>query len=204
MTTLLRFAISVVCATGLAHRLGAAPVPPSATGTAALPDELAALLAPLPKWSFSTTADVSFGYKDNLLLSTVDEERSAFARGSLSLMVLRAPTGASDVSFFVQADGTRYFSGRTVNHDAGVWTHADFSYRVGDAIKFSVPITGYYSDRVSDVSSTFAERLVARLKVTGGKIGPMVRVNVTPHGWIEAQANGERKRYDEDTFDPAE
>lgn len=198
--TPLRFAVSMVCATGLAHRLGAAPAP-SAVSTDSLSPGLAALLAPPPQWSVSTTADLSYGYKDNLLLSATGEERSAFARGSLSLMVLRAPTGPVDVSLFVQADGTRYFSGRTVDHDAGVWTYAELGYRVGETIKFSVPVTGYYSDRVSDVSSTFAERLVSRLKVTGGKIGPTVRVSVTRHGWIEAQASGERKRYDEDTFD---
>ncbi|MEO6245643.1 MAG: hypothetical protein ABIQ12_09410 [Opitutaceae bacterium] len=163
--------------------------------TAALAQEIAAFLAAQPKWGALATADVSFGYKDNLLLSYADEERSAFVRGSASFLALRVPTGSVDASFFLQADGTRYFSGRAVNHDAGIWLHSEVACRRGAAFKFSLPVTGYYSDKVFDVSDTEIERFVARQKVTGGIVGPMVRWNLSARWWLEAQANGERQRY---------
>ena len=201
VTTPLRFALLVLCATGLVRGLGAASAS-SASGTAsALPPELAAWLAAQPTWSASATADLSYGYKDNLLLSHLDGERSAFARGSVSLLILRVPTGSFDASSYVQADGTRYFSGRTVDYDAKVWTQTELAYRLGDTFKFSLPITGYYSDQVFDVSDTEIERLVAKLKVTGGMLSPAVRWNFGPRWWIEAQANGERKRYADETND---
>ncbi len=198
--TPLRFALLVFCTAGMARGLGAAPALPMETG-AALPPELAALLAAQPTWSASTATELSYGYKDNLLLSYLGEERSAFARGSVSLLVLRVPTGSFDASFYIQADGTRYFSGQTVDHDARVWTQADFAYRLGDIVKFSVPTTGYYSDQVFDVSDTEVERLVTKQKVRGGIIGPTVRWNLGSRWWLEAQANGERKRFADGTSD---
>ncbi len=168
---------------------------------ATLPPDLAALLAAQRAWSASTAAELSYGYKDNLLLSHLGEESSPFARGSFSVLVLRVPTGSFDASFFAQADGTRYFSGQTIDHDVKIWTQTDLAYRLGDTLKFSLPITGYYSDQVFDVSDTEVERLVAKQKIKGGVVGPTVRWNLGARWWIEAQANGERKRFADGTSD---
>lgn len=170
---------------------------------------VAAAAAPAPalvlpvqsQWSMSATAEASYGYKDNLLLSGSAEERSAFARGSMSFLLLRATTGRFDTTLFAQVDGSHYFSGTTVDHDARAWTQTEFGYRIGDTIKVSLPLTGYYSDQVFDVSDTEVERLVAKLKVTGATAGPVVRWTLHPAWWLEAQAVGETKRYADQSND---
>lgn len=113
------------------------------------------------------------------------------------MVVLRVPYGQFDYSFFAQAEGTHYFSARTVNHDAKVYVRTEPGFRVGDALTFALPVTGYYYDQVFDVSDTEVERLVAEIKVRGVKVGPTVRWDFHPAWWVEAQAVGQRKRYED-------
>lgn len=168
---------------------------------APLPAELAALLAAQPKWGVSTALNASYGYKDNLLLSFADREQSAFARGSVELLLLRVPDGAFEYSFFGQADRTRYFSAQTVDHDAKVWVRMEPGYRLSESLKLSLPVTGYYYDEVFDVSDTQVERLVAELKAKGLLAGPVLRWDLTSAWWMEAQATGQRERYDDGAND---
>ena len=182
-----RLAAVLLCAAAAVCTEGRAQTPPVAVPPLLLPVQ--------SQWSMSATAESSYGYKDNLLLSGTGEERSAFARGSLSFLLLRATTGSFDSTFFGQIDGSRYFSGTTIDHDAKAWTQTEFGYRFGDTLKVSLPLTGYYSDQVFDVSDTEVERLVARLKVRGGMAGPLVHWTIHPAWWLEAQAVGEAKRY---------
>lgn len=180
----LRFAAGLLCAAS------------AAGGVVRAQTAAAALVLPVQsQWSMSATAETSYGYKDNLLLSGTAEERSAFARGSLSFLLLRATTGRFDYTLFAQIDGSHYFTGTTVDHDARAWMQTEFGYRFGETLKLSLPVTGYYSDQVFDVSDTDVERLVAKLKVTGAMAGPLARWTLDPAWWLEAQAVGETKRY---------
>ena len=144
---------------------------------------------------------MSFGYKDNLLLSFVEEERSPFARGGVEFVLVRVPQDRFDFSFFAEAEQTHFTSGRTVDDETKIWVRAEPAYRLGETLKFSLPVTGYYYDQVFDISDTDIERLVAELKVKGFLIGPMVRWDFDPSWWLEGQAVGQRKRYDDRAYD---
>jgi len=146
-------------------------------------------------------ASTSYGYKDNLLLSFSDEERSPFIRGNVEVFVLRVPQDKFEFSFLADVEGTRYTKGKTVDDDVKVWVQADPAYRVGETFRLSMPVTGYYYDQVFDVSDTEVERLIAELKVKGVMIGPTVRWDFHPAWWIEAQAIAQRKRYDDHAYD---
>lgn len=197
VTSLTRIALSVAVAFGavrcavFGEGISLEPVEVTPAG------ELTAFLSALPKWSSSTAATISFGYKDNLLLSFEDEERSPFLRGSVEMLLLRVPRDAFDFSFFAEAAGTRYTSGKTVDDDARVWLQAEPGYTVGENFKFSLPVTGYYYDQVFDVSDTDVERLVAELKVLGLMAGPTVRWDFHRAAWMEAKAVAQQKRYDD-------
>lgn len=162
---------------------------------------MAALLAAQPRWSFSAEVETSFGYNDNLLLSSKGEEASSFVRSAVEVLLLHVPRGQTDFTFFAQADGTRFFSGRTVTHEGEAWSQAELGYRFTDTFKLSLPLTGYYYDQVFDVSDTDVQRLVAHLKVGGVMLGPTLRWAFHPLFWLEAQALGERKRYDDGVND---
>lgn len=178
-----------------------APVPAGTAVAAVDESEMAAFLAAQPRWSYSADVETIFGYKDNLLLSAHGEERSTFARGGVEALLLLIPRRNTDFSLFAQADGTRFFSGKTVNQESEAWVQSEIGYRITESFKVSLPVTGYHYDQVFDVSDTEAARLVAHLKVAGGMVGPTVRWAFHPSWWIEAQAVGERKRYDDGTND---
>ena len=88
-------------------------------------------LPPLPAWSLSANVESAFGYKDNLLLSAAGEERSAFARGSAEVLLLRVPGGSFEYSAFAQAEGTRFLQGGTVRNEARVWLRNEAGWRLG-------------------------------------------------------------------------
>jgi hypothetical protein len=113
------------------------------------------------------------------------------------LLLLRVAGDRFDFSSFAQVDGTHFFTGKTIDHEASVWLHAEPGYRFGEKWNLTLPLTGYYSDEVYDISDTEVERLVAELKVTGVMAGPTVRWNFLPEWWVEAQAVGERKYYED-------
>jgi hypothetical protein len=202
--TVIRFVVGFFCAIAVAGPVLFAQKLPRPNGSnATLSPELLAFLASQPKWSASVAAESGFGYNDNLLLSYAGEERSAFARGSVELEVLRVrmPGDRFEYSLLTEADRTHFFSGKNVDHEAKALAVSDVGYHVGDTLRFGLPLTGYYFDQVFDQSDTEAERFVAKLKGSGATIGPTIRWTFHPSWWIEAQAVGERKRYEDGAND---
>jgi hypothetical protein len=192
-----RFVLTSICALGISGAWVRAQTP-GGSGSSSAPDpELAAFLAAQPKWSTRGAVETSYGYKDNLLLSAFEEERSAFARGSIEFLLLHLGQQQFDFTAFGTFDATHFFSGRTVNHEAGAWLQVEPGYRLGKTWNFTLPITGYYSDEVYDASDTEVERLVAEIKVGGVMIGPTARWTIHRSWWLEAQAVGERKNYED-------
>lgn len=174
------------------------PGPVSGPG---VPPGLAALLAPQSRWSGTVGVETTVGYKDNLLLNAAADEHSALARASVETMWLRPPGGRLEQSFFLQAEATRFHAGRSVDHEARAWMQADVGWRIGETLKVSAPVTGYYYDQVFDMSDTDVERLIAEMKLSGLMAGPVVRWQVLPAWWLEAQGTVDRKRYDDDIYD---
>jgi hypothetical protein len=199
LTTPTRLVLSLACALAGARGVTHAQTVPQSP--AALTAEIAAFLAAQPTWSASFTADASYGYKDNLLLSSAEEERSALARGSFELLLLHVPRGQVDFSLYAQAEGTHYFSGVSVHNESNAWLATDLGYRWGEAVKVSLPVTGFYSDRVLDASETTLDRVAAELKEIGAMVGPTLRWNFRP-GWaVEGQAVGQRRSYEDHSYD---
>lgn len=163
---------------------------------AGLSPELEALLEAQPLWAIESAAESSFGYKDNLLLSATADERSSFARGRAEVFVVRLHP-RWNYSLFVQGEGTHYFSGETFDHDARAFGHTELAYRLSDSWKMALPVIGSYSDDVFDVSETEVDRTVAEQKVVSGRAAPTLRWDFFRRGWIEVQAAGERKRYED-------
>lgn len=159
---------------------------------------LHAFAQPAPRrWSITTELQSSFGYKDNVLLSSSHEEASTFARGGVELLFLHLPNDRFDYTIFAQTNYTRFLTSDRVKDEADAWVQAEGGARLLDTLKLSLPLTGYYFDQVFDESDTDAERRVAELKVTGMMIGPTLRWTFHRNGWLEAQAVGERKRYED-------
>ena len=173
----------------------------SASAAETTNDEVAAFLAHRPHWSYSTDIYTSFGYKDNLLLSGTGEERSTFARGRAEFLLLNVPRGRWDYSLFAQAERSQYFQGKEIDHDAQAWMLIEIGYRFSDTWKLSLPATAYYYDQAFDASESELVREISSVRVFGATAGPTLRWSFHPSMWIETQALGERKKYDDGAND---
>ena len=192
-----RFLLRLASVFGAAVAMGSAQVVPATAPapTAVPPAALAALLGALSPWNSTVGLRTGLGYKDNLLLSHAHEQGSGFVRSGLEGFLWHLPSGRVDYFAMLNAEGTRYFSGAGIDHEAEAYMHAEWRYQLDERFKFSLALQGYYLDEIFDVSDTDVQRVVAQLKVAGATVGPQVRWAFQPWAWIEAQAVGKREAY---------
>ena len=183
------------CAGLLALALARGEQAVTAGSSAELPPEIAALLANQSSWNNTASVQVSLGYRDNLLLSHVNTEGSGFVRGGVETFLWHPPRDRIDYFAFISADGTRYFSGQTVDHEAIATAQAEWRYRIGDVFQFNADLQGYYLDQIFDFSDTEVQRVVAEQKISGVTIGPTIRWSFLPSAWIEAQGVAKRETF---------
>lgn len=156
---------------------------------------------PLPEWSWSAALETGVGYRDNLLLSSTAEERSGFLHAAAEVLLLRVPGRSVEASLFLQAEGRRFWSGRTVREEASAWLQAEPAWRPGPGWKWSLPVSAYFDDRVLDVSDTDVERLIAETRLVGLLGGPQVRWDFADRWHVEAQVAGDRVRHQDGVND---
>lgn len=156
---------------------------------------------PLPEWSWSAALETGAGYRDNLLLSSTAEERSGFLHAAAEVLLLRVPGRSLEASFFLQTEGRRFWSGRTVNQEASAWLQGEPAWRPAPGWKWSLPVSAYYDDRVLDVSDTDVERLIAETRLTGLLGGPQLRWDFAERWHVEAQVAGDRVRHEDGVND---
>lgn len=191
-----RFLSHLTLAAGLTLVSARGQAAPAAAPDPALAADIAAILAAQPAWSSSVGLYVEAGYKDNVLLSHANEERSGLARGGVDALLLHVPRGRlDDYSFALLAEGTRYFSSPTVDHEALAITTAEWRYHAGDVFKFTLDGIGLYSDQILDLSNTDAQRVVGEFKAASAILSPTVRWTIRSKWWIEAQGTGKRVTY---------
>lgn len=157
-------------------------------------EEIQAILAATaPAWSVSTSVDSAFGYKDNLLLSPAQPEKSTFLRSTVEGLVWHLPKSRIDYLGFVNAQGTAYLADTTVHHEGKAYAGLEWRVRVPDVIVITVDAQGYYLNQVFDVSDTTVARSVAELQVTGRRLGPTMRLSIGKGFWVEGTAFADRK-----------
>ncbi|MBS0633145.1 MAG: hypothetical protein JSS11_14640 [Verrucomicrobia bacterium] len=160
-----------------------------------LPPDIVAMLTNPAAWSGSVTLHGGAGYKDNLLLSRYAPEGSAFARAGVEAFLWRLPEGRTEAYAFLNAEDTRYRGGLEVDHETEAVAQAEWRYRIGEKLRFSLMGQGYWLDEVFDVSDTDILRTVALLQVTGVAAGPALRWDFAPQGWLETKGTAKRETF---------
>ena len=167
-------------------------VPEGATKTAT--EAPTAVVAPA-SWIRWGSVQTGFGFRDNVLLSHASEERSGFVRSGIDATVWRAPQGRAYFLSSLKAEGTHYFSARTVNHESVAILLSEWRYRIGDVFNVSLDARGYSFDQIYDASDTDLQQVVTEVKTLGANIGPKVRWTLRPSWWMETQAVAKRLTY---------
>ncbi len=167
---------------------------------AALPPELRAELEALklPVWQVGGTVRASAGWRDNVLLSSVDADDRFFLRGQLETFGWRLPKGDWEWVGFLNGDVTRYLDPPSEIAGEQEWfAHAEVRWQPRPAVRATLTTQGYFQDQVFDLSATEAERLVARLRVQGAMAGGEVRVSPSSVISLTAFGQGHRSDYRE-------
>lgn len=155
------------------------------------------LKAAQPTWNVSAALAASAGYKDNLLLSYANPEHSPFARLSVESLLWHVPRGNVDYFAFINAEGTRYTSGTSVDDEAEAFAGLTWRFRKADVFGANLEAQGYFLDQVLDISDTDTDRVVAELGVYGLKAGPTFRWSPVPRLWAELSGKGTRELFRE-------
>jgi hypothetical protein len=185
--------------------LGLWSVALGSTGSAAATEEVLPEmdLAEISLWSLTSSASVSAGYRDNVLLSSTGKDGSPLLRGELEVMALRLPEETWDGFLFFSALENRFLAAEETDHERTVLLAGQARWQPVAPWQATFAARGYHHDQVFDVSVTEAELRTAPLKMEGFVAGPTLRWIAGPL-WVEAAGHYRRDRYHDDVDGYAE
>lgn len=150
-----------------------------------------------PEWQRTVATKISGGYKDNIALSHAQPESSGFFRSYVEAAALHTPLDGPQWTFLLSAEDTRYFSGKTVDHEDLIFGQAEWRRYVGENWQTWLALDGVYLDQVIDVSITETNR--AALPVRGGMftLRPGARVDFPGDLWFSFETPVSRQVFAE-------
>jgi hypothetical protein len=151
--------------------------------------------APTAVWDTSVRTTTGFGYRDNVLRSSVAPESSAFFNSSADASLLRLAESGAYLSFFVLGDDTRYFDAPSVNYEQFFSADAQAVTPLGTSEELGGQFNYLYQHQVLDVSET--EAVLTRMLVDGHSYTMRTYWKHTlKPGWaVQLDATGLRQLY---------
>jgi hypothetical protein len=149
-------------------------------------------------WDKSINLRGGFGYKDNVLLSTVNREGSAFWLSAVDFAVLRASLdGGPQVTFFASGEDRRYFSSSALDKEQLLLAQARVTQDVSYDWAFGGLVQYLYADQVFDASAT--EQLFETLPVKSHnlQIAPIIKRSLPWNSELELRLSAERQFFNE-------
>jgi hypothetical protein len=153
------------------------------------------------EWDTTARVTTGFGYRDNVLRSSITPESSAFFNASGDVSFLRLADSGAHLTLFILGDDTRYFDAPSVNYEQFFSGTAQGVTPLGAQDELGGQFNYLYQHQVLDVSETEAIR--TRLLVDGHSLA------LRPHwkhmlggGWaVQMEAAGLRQFYEGDLDD---
>jgi hypothetical protein len=152
-------------------------------------------------WDTTARLATSFGYRDNVLRSSIAPVGSAFLNTSGDVSFLRFSDSGAHFTLFLLADDTRYFDAASGNYEQFFSGTAQATTPLGDRDELGGQFTYLYQHQVVDVYDI--ESLHTRMLVNGHSLA------LRPHwkhtlggGWAaQLEVSGSRQLYDGDLDD---
>lgn len=144
-------------------------------------------------WFHSVELRMSSGYKDNLLLDRAASEQSGFIASGMDWTIGRLPLDGRQFNFLFSADDTRYFRGRTVDHEDFVAAVAQFKVDASPAWLVGVDARYVYQDQVVDTSVTETNLSSTLVRGHGVALLPNVRWTFARNTWLELSGTAQRQ-----------
>ena len=148
-------------------------------------------------WDYSVNLRGALGYKDNLLLSRVTEETSAFWQTSADFFLFRFGDTPWSLSFFASGEDRRYFSGEVVDKEQLFLAHLTVGRKFGETWEAGTELEYFYLDQVVDVSAT--ENIFQSLPVRSHTVGvaPFLTRELPGESQLKLEAQVVRQYYND-------
>ncbi len=144
-------------------------------------------LEPFNPWSASFNLRLGLGYKDNILLGSVNEVARTFVATGMELFLLRLAGDGSQFYFFISGDDNRYLNRDPVEKEQTLIAVAQWKKELEN--RWHVAIAGQYlyQDQVIDVSTTESDLRTAPVKGHGLTLRPSLRRDFARQNWLELE-----------------
>ncbi|MBI2929356.1 MAG: hypothetical protein HYY24_27135 [Verrucomicrobia bacterium] len=149
----------------------------------------------LAYWDQLITLRGGGGYKDNVLLSNRQLERSPFVSTELEASVWRLPTDGLELNFYLEGNDLRYFSAPSVDHEQTLTTHAELKRALGKDWTVGFALQYFYQDQVldtTDITGVFNTGSVRGHTLTAR---PSVRRDLAANFWAELETDVSRQLF---------
>ena len=146
-------------------------------------------------WDQLITVRAGGGYKDNVLLSNRQPERSPFFSTELEASVWRLPTDGLELNFYLEGNDLRYFSAPSVDHEQTLTAHAELKRALGKDWTAGFALQDFYQDQVldtTDITGVFNTGSVRGHTLTAR---PSVRRDLPAHFWAELETDVSRQLF---------
>jgi hypothetical protein len=141
----------------------------------------------IPLWYEDVNVRGGFGYKDNVLLSSVSPQGSAFWTAGGDVLAYRLPTDGWQFSGFASFDNLGYFDRSTgVNNEQSAITMAQGTKDLGKGWKMGLGASYMFEHQVLDVSVTQTNQYTNTEVLGNSVVGHwFVRKDLKPY-WVDA------------------
>jgi len=144
----------------------------------------------------SSSARLSVGWRDNVMLSPFDPIGRPLVRGEVESMVVRGWGNRFTVVGFVNGDVTRYVSPPVDTAGEQQWyAQGEARWTPLPSALFALKAAGFVQDAVIDLSETQNSRLVAPTHALGGTTTALLRWQLPAGVTLEPSFQGRRTTY---------
>lgn len=139
-------------------------------------------------WDKSVTLRGGLGYDDNVLLSTENEQESAFWDSGLELMLFRLPVDRHQFYFFLSAEDRRFLKKEVAtNKEQTLIAVTQYDYEVTDKWDAGIGLQYIFQDEVFDVSATEATLTTLPLTAHSVELSPSITRQLSEKDEIELE-----------------
>lgn len=151
----------------------------------------------LPKWDYSFNLRGVLGYKDNILLSSIQDEKSAFWQTGLDFTLIKFDRSETEFMMFVSADDRRYFSAEEVEKEQLLLSQVRGARLFAKDWKVGGEFLYYYMDQVIDASAT--ETILESLQVKSHSLiaSPFISRKLPQKGELLLEVHFERQIFEQ-------
>jgi hypothetical protein len=149
-------------------------------------------------WDYSVNLRGGLGYKDNVLLSNIDQQGSAFWQSALDAMLFRVDLeNGGNLTLFLSAEDRRYFSDIEVEKEQLVLAQGKYERPFAEEWFWSATAQYLYVDQVFDASAT--EQLLVTLPVKSHnyQLAPAIGRNLHWNDRLELKLVAERQHFNQ-------